>query len=191
MDSFTTYFELGLRHIADIRGYDHILFIIALCATYTFQQLKEVAILVTAFTVGHSVTLALAALNIIPVNESLIELLIPITILLTSLYNISRSPDKGFTKLKYGLAIGFGLIHGMGFSNYFRVILGKEASITGPLFAFNIGLEAGQLLIVVAFLLLESMIFLFTKMKKEKWIIFASGATAGISIILIIEMLIG
>lgn len=190
MSFFGTYFELGLHHIADIRGYDHILFIIALCATYTIKQVKELLILVTAFTIGHSLTLALAALNLITVNAFIIELLIPITIVVTSIYNVSRSPDQSFTRFKYLMALAFGLIHGMGFSNYFRTILGRESDIVGPLLAFNLGLEVGQLLIVIGFLLLETAFFYLLRPRKASWTLFVSGATAGISLVIIVEMLV-
>src|SRR5690606_36442445 len=123
-------------------GYDHILFVIALCAIYTLRDWRRVLILVTAFTVGHSITLALATFRIINVRSDVVEFLIPLTILLTAGSNIFKRDDyfqDRKIQLNYGLALFFGLIHGMGFSNYLREILGKSANITLPLLAFNIG----------------------------------------------------
>ncbi len=191
MSTFRAYLEIGLNHITDIQGYDHILFIIALCATYSLRDIKNILIMVTAFTLGHSVTLVLAALDIIPVNSFWVELLIPITIIITSLYNMLPSAGTSrFDRFKYLMAVGFGLIHGLGFSSFFKVMLGRESEIVTPLFAFNVGLEIGQIAIVLAFLLLEGLLYLITPMKKRPWILVVSGATMGISIILVIEKLI-
>ena len=194
MSELSTYLQLGLQHIADIKAYDHILFIIALCATYLVSEWKKVLILVTAFTIGHSVTLILAALNIIVFRSEVIEFLIPVTIFITSLYNLipSKTSDlKGtfsrLTNIKYLLAMGFGLIHGMGFSNYFRSLLSREESIVKPLFAFNVGIEIGQLIIVAIIFVLTWILYRTTQMKQREWILFISGATAGISVILMME----
>ena len=194
MSEFNTYLQLGWQHIADINAYDHIIFIIALCATYLISEWKKVLVLVTAFTIGHSVTLILAALGLIVFNRSVIEFLIPVTILLTSIYNLfdNKSGDvkdtfARKTNIKYLLAMGFGLIHGMGFSNYFRSLLGKEESIVKPLFAFNVGIELGQLLIVVIIFAITWILYRLVHMKQREWILFISGVTAGISIILMME----
>ncbi len=194
MSEFSTYLQLGWQHIADINAYDHILFIIALCATYLISEWKKVLVLVTAFTIGHSVTLILAALGLIVFNRSIIEFLIPVTILLTSIYNLFNIKSSAIkdtfarrTNIKYLLAMGFGLIHGMGFSNYFRSLLGKEESIIKPLFAFNVGIELGQLLIVVIIFVITWLLYRLIHMKQREWILFISGVTAGISIILMME----
>src|SRR5690606_22255662 len=128
MSEFQLYFGLGKDHILDPNGYDHILFVIALCIVYTLREWKKVLILVTAFTVGHSVTLALATLEVISVNASLIEFLIPVTIFITAASNIFRTQEGATVRamqLNYAYAMIFGLIHGMGFSNYLRSILGR------------------------------------------------------------------
>ncbi|MGB3586189.1 MAG: HupE/UreJ family protein, partial [Tunicatimonas sp.] len=151
MSTFSLYFNLGLTHILDILGYDHILFVVALCALYMLRDWRKVLILITAFTIGHSITLALATLNIIQVNVALIEFLIPVTIFITAVSNILRSQKNvspSRVQLNYAYALFFGLIHGMGFSNYLRSLLGKEEDITVPLLAFNLGLELGQIVIV-------------------------------------------
>src|SRR6187551_1859470 len=129
MSEFQVYFQEGREHILDWKfGYDHILFVIALSALYLLRDWKKVLILVTAFTIGHSVTLALAALDIIPVNEKLVEFLIPTTIFITAASNLFKNEEtigqRNF-HINYAYGLLFGLIHGMGFSNYFRTILGK------------------------------------------------------------------
>ena len=156
MTEFELYLRLGFEHISDLKGYDHILFVIALAAVYPLREWKHLLILVTAFTIGHSVTLALSTLGWVNVDADLIETLIPITIFITAALNIverfAKDPDKALQRdwrIKYALAIGFGLIHGLGFSNYLRAILGGEQSLVLPLFSFNVGLEIGQLVILV------------------------------------------
>ncbi len=187
---FKLYLKLGFDHILDINGYDHILFVIALCAAYRFTEWKKILILVTAFTVGHSLTLALSALNVVRVNADLIEFLIPLTILITALFNVIKPVDgvvdKKTMTTKYGLALMFGLIHGLGFSNYFRSLLGKEESIVGPLMAFNIGVELGQIVIVALTVFIGYALMRWFKAKQRDWTLFVSGAAAGIAISLMI-----
>src|SRR5690606_29026597 len=152
------YFGLGKDHILDYaNGYDHILFVVALCAIYLMRDWKKILILVTAFTIGHSITLALATLKIIVVNAELIEFLIPLTIFITAVANIFRRTEVSdrTTYVNYGFALFFGLIHGMGFSNYLQAILGKNSSIVSQLFAFNVGLEVGQIIIVSVFMVIS------------------------------------
>jgi hypothetical protein len=176
---FTFYFNLGIEHITDFEGYDHMLFLLALCAVYSFREWKKLLILVTAFTIGHSVTLALAALNIVKVNSDLIEFLIPVTIFLTALFNLLSFAKKSAYRLKYALALGFGLIHGLGFSNYFRAILGREADIVMPLFAFNVGVEAGQILVVLALLVISTIALHILNLSSKTWT-FSVSLLAGV-----------
>ena len=184
---FQIYLELGLEHIADVQGYDHILFVAMLCAVYTFKEWKQVLILVTAFTIGHSLTLALATLNIIRVSNAWVEFLIPVTIFVTAAGNmISGKPGHASTRIKYALALFFGLIHGLGFSNYLRSLLGTHDSILFPLLAFNIGVELGQILIVLCILTLMSLL-LFFKIKQRDWILVLAGAGTGIALTLMLE----
>ncbi len=191
MSSFRLYFDLGRDHILDYaNGYDHILFVIALCTLYTSRDWKQVLILVTAFTVGHSITLALATLNLIKVKSEWIEFLIPVTIFITAVSNIFKKEDAysdGKIQINYAFALFFGLIHGMGFSNYLRAILGKSENILTPLFAFNVGLEFGQLIIVVIFL---SSCFIFVDLfgiSRRDWKLVISSGVAGISLMLMKE----
>ena len=196
--TFSTYLQLGFEHIADLAGYDHILFIVALCAIYSIVEWRKVPILVTAFTIGHSVTLALAAMDIIPINAALIEFLIPVTIFITALYNVivhrfnPSEVEKTFDRkinFNYLFALLFGLIHGMGFSNFFKslVMPGMESEFITQLFAFNVGVEVGQLLIVAVILAASFVAFSLLKIKQREWNLFISGAAAGISLIMALE----
>lgn len=189
VNEFQLYFGLGKDHILDyINGYDHILFVLALCAVYTIHDWKRILILVTAFTIGHSVTLALATLQLIAVNTQLIEFLIPVTILITCISNLFIKeiiPSKRPVQTNYFLALFFGLIHGMGFSNYLRAILGKASSIASPLFAFNVGLEFGQIIVVGIFLLLTFIVLDLLRGNRRDWKMVVSSAIGGIALILI------
>lgn len=189
MNEFLIYLKLGFSHISDVKGFDHILFIITLCAVYKMSEWRKVALLVTAFTIGHSVTLALSALKIIVFDAALIELLIPVTIFFTSISNLfyKHSAKSGLLTYNYGLALVFGLVHGMGFSNFFNALMGDRGSIVFPLFAFNLGLEIGQLLIVCAFFALYFLFEMVQKVNHKAWTQFFSGAGAGVSLVLIIE----
>src|SRR5690606_17303442 len=129
MSQFWLYFDLGLNHILDTNGYDHILFVLALCSVYVPRDWRKILILVTAFTIGHSVTLALSSLKIVLINTSWIEFLIPVTIFITALVNLfkRRLPyQTQKVQVNYLFALFFGLIHGFGFSNYLRSLLGRS-----------------------------------------------------------------
>ncbi|MCP1384266.1 HupE/UreJ family protein [Runella salmonicolor] len=189
MSEFQAYLQLGFSHITDPNGYDHILFVIALCAIYAFKEWKKVLVLVTAFTLGHSVTLALATLKMITYSSAFIELLIPITIFITAVSNFSEKStgEPKSPKLRYVLAACFGLIHGMGFSNYLRSLLGDQDSIVMPLFAFNVGLELGQLVIVAIALAIASLFVEVIRVKRLTWNHLISGIVAGMALSLILE----
>lgn len=202
ISDFTVYFRLGIEHIADLRGYDHILFIASLTVAYALREWRRLLILVTAFTLGHSLTLALATIGLIRADPTLIEILIPVTILVTSLFNIADSRsgwgsgerDRRMRRhhlVLYCLAGGFGLIHGLGFSSFLRAVLGEEESILVPLFAFNVGLEIGQILIVAVVFVLGAIITRVIGMLRRDWLLVVSGATAGVAITLIIDRLPG
>lgn len=190
MTKFELFLQMGFEHIADIRGYDHILFILALCGVYLLYQWKHVLILVTAFTIGHSVTLALATLKILIIPSSIIEFLIPVTIVLTALLNIFRRSvqfSKRMHAIKYATAMFFGLIHGLGFSNYLRSMLGQEQSIAKPLLAFNLGLELGQIAVVLVILLVAQLVVGLLKAPQREWNLVISGSAFGIATILMLE----
>ncbi|WP_343701865.1 HupE/UreJ family protein [Chitinophaga sp.] len=188
MQEFSLYFQEGWQHILDLNGYDHILFVMALCAIYLVNDWKKVLILVTAFTIGHSITLALSVLNIIRVPSALIEFLIPVTIVITAFSNVLRkSQPAGNMQLNYFFALFFGLIHGMGFSNYLKSMLGSQTNIVQPLLAFNLGLEVGQIIIVIIVLLLAQLLVSFTTVKRRDWAMFISAAIFGIAFMMSIE----
>mgnify|MGYP001250390001 FL=1 len=189
MNSLSFYIKLGFDHISDFAGYDHMLFLVALCAIYRIQQWKSILILVTAFTIGHSVTLVLSSLDILIIQSNIIEFLIPVTIFLTALNNVivSNSTEKSKMNKNYVMALFFGFIHGMGFSNYFKALLMDSSSVTLPLLGFNIGIELGQI-IVVFFIVSVGYVFLNKfKVKHRDWNFFISGAAAGISLVFILE----
>jgi hypothetical protein len=194
LSDFYLWFSTGIEHIADWQGYDHILFIIALSATYELKSWKKLIILVTAFTIGHSITLALSVLRIIILPTSVVEFLIPVTIIITCLYNLfNLEPAKRHAREKgsiigiSGAALFFGFIHGLGFSNFLRSMLGREEDITYPLFAFNLGLEAGQILILAGVLLFSLILALFIKVNSRDRKLFISAAVFGIALLMAIE----
>ena len=190
MSEFSLYLQLGIDHILDVKGYDHILFVVALCAIYTISDWKKLLIMVTAFTLGHSVTLALATFQLVRFNSDIIEFIIPVTIFVTAFFNILRGSRqfsyRGFDQ-NYLFALFFGLVHGLGFSNYLIRLLGKDTSILTQLFAFNIGLEIGQIIIVAIFMT-SSFIFvdLFNTNQRD-WRLVISSAVAGIALTIMIE----
>lgn len=168
------------------------LFLLALCAIYTLSDWRKVIALVTSFTIGHSVTLALATFNIIRFNTGLIEFLIPVTILITCITNFFKlkgaaSKQGTILSIHNLMALLFGLIHGMGFSNFLRAMLGRSGSIWQQLLAFNIGIELGQLLIVAILLVIGAIVMNIFKAKKRDWIMVLSSAAAGVAIVLMME----
>jgi hypothetical protein len=192
METLEIYLHIGFKHIIDWGAWDHILFVLALTIRYQWTDGKKLLGLVTAFTIGHSVTLALSTLQWIDFPSDLIEILIPITILATAITNfwVKSFDFKAKYPLIYFLALFFGLIHGLGFSTYLKSLLGKEDSILGPLFSFNFGLELGQLL-VVGIILIISFIFVSTfKLKRVRYVQIGSGIAIAFSINMIVERII-
>jgi len=189
LQDFILWFSTGMEHIADLQGYDHILFILTLCGIYPYTEWKNLLLLVTAFTLGHSLTLALSVLDVLRMPAAWIEFLIPLTILCTCIYNLAtlNRPLKSSNTVRYVMAVFFGCIHGMGFSNYLRSLLGSENSVLGPLFGFNLGLEAGQLLILAAILLLHITISRLGRLSNYNWKFFISSAVSGIAFIMAAE----
>ena len=188
MTDFLFYLQLGWEHIISSDALDHQLFILALVAIFSFKDLKKVLILVTAFTIGHSVTLALSAFDIIRFPSNWIEFLIPCTIVFTALDNLifSKNVEK-LIKLNYFLALFFGLIHGMGFANSVRMMLAQEQSITTPLFGFNVGLEIGQIAVVIIVLCIFYLLSTFLKLQKKHWILLVSAPILVVSLKMAIE----
>lgn len=188
MTDFLFYLQLGWEHIISIDALDHQLFILALVAIFSFQDLKKVLILVTAFTLGHSFTLALSAFDIIRFPSNWVEFLIPCTIVFTALDNIIFSKNEAkLIKLNYLLALIFGLIHGMGFANSVRMMLAKEQSIVIPLLGFNVGLEIGQIAVVIIVLSIFYILSTFLKLKKKHWVMLVSAPILIFSIKMALE----
>lgn len=199
---FLIYLRLGFHHIADLAGYDHILFVTALAIPYAARDWRRLLVLVTAFTVGHSVTLALATLRLVSVPSTLVEALIPATILVTAIMawretragtSLPNRPPADASPTtatvpasRYLLATLFGLIHGLGFSTYLRALLGEEESIALPLFAFNVGLELGQLLILAVVLTVGALV-VRTLMDRRRWAQVLVGVTATLSLFLLLQ----
>ncbi len=189
MQDFWLYFQLGRDHIADWKGYDHILFVTALCLRYLLKDWRKVLILVTAFTIGHSITLALSVLNYVTVSVKWIEFLIPVTIVITAISNIYQKDFqfKARFPLIYFFALFFGLIHGLGFSNYLKSLLGKTTNVVSELLAFNLGLEFGQILIVLLVLFVSWICITLLKISRREYLLFLSGAIFGVAFLMAIE----
>ncbi|WP_207497135.1 HupE/UreJ family protein [Aridibaculum aurantiacum] len=190
MSDFGFYFSLGWEHIISLDALDHQLFVIALTVLYTLKDWKKVLILVTAFTIGHSITLALSTLDIIALPTELVEFLIPLTISITALFNIiKRKPSVKTVQVNYLFALFFGLIHGLGFANTLKFMLAKGQALGTSLLAFNLGLEVGQVIVVVLLLLLTHLILSYTKVQQRTWIIFISSIVLVVSLKLVLERL--
>jgi len=188
MSDFGFYFKLGWEHIISIGALDHQLFILALAAIYLLKDWKQVLILVTAFTIGHSITLALSVFDIIRFSAKWVEFLIPCTIVFTAIINLFQ---KSFTprsvRINYFLALFFGLVHGMGFANSIRFMLASDQSIGWGLFGFNIGLEVGQIAVVLSILLFSTILVALFKVNRRDWVIFASAGIFGLALKMALE----
>lgn len=188
MSDFAFYFKMGWGHIISKDALDHQLFILALACVYTIKDIKKVLVLVTAFTIGHSLTLALSVYDIIRFSSKWVEFLIPCTIFITALNNLFQvnSASKS-AKINYYLALCFGLIHGMGFANAIRIMLAQDQTIGWGLFGFNVGLEVGQIF-CVAIILTVSILFLnYLKVARRDWVFFVSSGVFALSIKMTLE----
>jgi len=200
MSVFQTYLTLGFYHIISWQATDHLTFLLALCAPYALADWRRVLALITSFTVGHSLTLALATLGVVAVNEPLIEVLIPVTIMGAALVNMGRAgpalarpsarpqPASALWNVSTLLALSFGLIHGLGFSNYLRALLGAAHRPVLELLAFNVGVELGQVLVVSAILLLGLLLTRGLGVGRRDWLLTVSGAALGVATLLLAQM---
>ncbi|MFC6225965.1 HupE/UreJ family protein [Hymenobacter artigasi] len=196
---FQTYLQLGFLHICTPHAADHLTFLLALCAPYVLADWRRVLALVTSFTVGHSLTLALATLGLVAFRPAIIEALIPVTIILTALWNLRGAgsalvrptlrPAPVLAAAPNALALVFGLIHGLGFSNYLRALLGPNSRPVQELLAFNVGVELGQVLIVSAILLLGALLLRGLGVQRRDWLLTTSGAALGIATVLLLQLL--
>ncbi|MDV6169294.1 HupE/UreJ family protein [Flavobacterium sp. DG1-102-2] len=192
MSEFLLYFETGLRHVLDINGYDHLLFITMLTVPYTFKDWKNILALITLFTVGHTISLILSVYGVIKVNPSMIEFLIPVTILIAAIYNIIKLGKKSSKNNSISAiaitALFFGIIHGLGFSNYFKLILDKNTKDKMlPLLEFALGIETAQLIIVLMVLIIGYVLIEFFRLGKRDWVLITSAFVAGV----VVPMIIG
>jgi hypothetical protein len=190
MSDFSFYFKMGWEHIISKDALDHQLFILALACVYTLTDIKRVLILVTAFTIGHSLTLALSVYDIIRFSSKWVEFLIPCTIFITALNNIIQiDTNAKSARINYYLALCFGLIHGMGFANAIRIMLATDQTIGWGLFGFNIGLEAGQIFVVAVILIISILFLNVLKINRRDWIFFLSAGVFALSLKMALERL--
>ena len=177
--------KLGLTHVLDWNAYDHILFLIALVAAYTFYEWKRVFWLVTVFTIGHTLSLVLAAYDVIQVSSDWVEFLIPVSILFTAIYNIifaNANIAKQKINALYAFTLFFGLIHGFGFSSYFNMISQGAESKLIMLVEFALGVELSQLFVVIPVLLLGFIFQNMFRFSKKDWILVSSSIVIGLCI---------
>jgi len=188
MEAFILYFKMGLNHVLDFKAYDHILFLIVLAVVFSFNQWKKAILLITLFTLGHSLTLGLAAYGVVNFDINLIEFLIPVTIFITGATNLFRTgkPNQK-NSINLVFALFFGLIHGLGFSNYFRMMIGKSEDKLMPLLEFALGIEAAQIIIVFAILVIGALLQSVLKVSKRDWVLVTSSIVIGFSIQMILE----
>ena len=189
MDNFYIWFSSGFTHIADWGAYDHILFLFALCGINTVHQWKSTLVLITAFTIGHSVTLALSTFKVLRINSELVEFLIPLTIVFTCVFNLyfnNKVSDKNLN-LNYFMALLFGCIHGLGFSALLRSMLGGDSSIIFPLLSFNIGLEIGQIIVILVIMLFSVALTSTIIKDQNKWNKYVSLTILMISVIISVD----
>ncbi len=190
-NTLSSFFITGWEHIVDINAYDHLLFVMTLCAAFQLKQWRQILVIITAFTIGHSCTLILSSLKLVPSNSAIIETLIPITIMITAIANIvnyKKENKKSDVRVKYGIALAFGLIHGLAFANNFKFMLMSD-DIVMPLFVFNLGIEIGQLFIVLLFMIVLWLYSYVLKKEHFDWNLFFSGAGFGIATTLFINVL--
>ena len=188
MQDFIFYLKLGWEHIISLDALDHQLFVLVLVAVYSFSDWKKILVMVTAFTIGHSITLALSTLDIIRISSDWVEFLIPLTIVITAFDNIIfKGNQSKLMRINYFLALFFGLIHGMGFANTARMMLAKEQNLLTPLLGFNIGLELGQIVVVIAFLMLLFVVIKIFRVHKKDWIMFISSGVFALALKMTLE----
>jgi hypothetical protein len=188
MNDFFFYLNLGFSHVLDINAYDHILFLIVLVVSFSFKQWKNILWLVTVFTLGHTLSLALSVYKIIDVNSALVEFLIPLTIFLTATKNIfSGLKTNSNSKVLLLFSFCFGWIHGLGFSNYFKMIVTETDLKIIKLIEFSLGIELAQIAIVIFIVALYHLVTPIFKISKRDWIFVISAIVIGITIPLLFE----
>lgn len=190
MEDFWLYLKLGFDHVLNWNAYDHVLFLAALVASYSFQQSRKVVWLVTLFTIGHVLSLALSAYNILRISEDLIEFLIPVSIIFTAVYNIftaGKTKGKSKINLLYFLTFFFGLVHGFGFSFHFNMLAKSADNIFLMLVEFALGIELAQILVVFVVLLVGFIVQNIFRFSKRDWVLVISSIVLGMTIPILAE----
>ena len=191
MDAFFIYLNMGINHVLDIKGYDHVLFLLALISPYAFKDWKRILFLVSIFTVGHTLALVLSVYNVVSVKASLVEFLIPVTILITALFALftaGKTTKKESVTFVAGVTLFFGLIHGLGFSNYFKTIMiGTPSEKVLPLMAFALGIEIAQLIVFMIGLILAYVAQAVFKFSKREWGLIIASFIIGAVVPMLIE----
>nr|WP_315191407.1 HupE/UreJ family protein [uncultured Flavobacterium sp.] len=191
MSDFWIYFQIGLKHVLNIYAYDHVLFLVALAVPFTFKDWQRIVLLVTLFTVGHTMALLLSVYEIVSIKVNVVEFLIPITIFITALFSLftaGKSSKKESLNLVFFITLFFGIIHGLGFSNYFKTILGGSAnSKLIPLSEFALGIEAAQIIVVFVVLALSYIVQTVFRFSKRDWTLVMSAFIIGVVLPMILE----
>ena len=190
MDEFWFNVQYGLNHVLDINGYDHVLFLMVLSVPYIFKDWKRILVLVSVFTVGHTLSLFLAAYDVVSINSSLVEFLIPITILVVAIYNIftaSNSPKYERIGILFISTLFFGLIHGLGFAREFKMFIGRSDSKLMPLVEFALGIEIAQIIIVFVVLFIGFIGQTVFRFSRRDWMMVVSALVVGMVIPMIIN----
>lgn len=191
MTEFWIYFNMGLKHVLNINAYDHTLFLIGITIPYTFNEWKKWLLLISLFTVGHTISLILSVFGVIYFKETLVEFLIPITILIVALFNLftagKSSKNESITLIAI-VTLVFGIIHGLAFANDFKSILpGNATSKLLPLGEFALGIECSQLIIVIIALIVSFLVQTVFRFSKRDWTLVMSAFIIGVVTPLIIQ----
>lgn len=185
MSDFWFYFNIGLQHVLDWSAYDHVLFLMVLAVPYSFDNWKQILWLVTVFTIGHTISLVVAAFEFFTPESSKIEFFIPMTILVGAIYNVflagKKSDESNFGMLLV-FALFFGLIHGLGFSTFFVKLTAHLDSRTVPLVSFASGIELSQIIIIMAVLILGFIMQRMFRVSRKDWILVVSSIVIGLVI---------
>ena len=191
MSEFWIYFNIGLKHVLDFNAYDHVLFLIALMVPYAFKDWRNIFVLVSLFTLGHTLSLLLSVYGIVQIQAILVEFLIPITILITAIFHLftaGKSSKNQNIKFVAIVNLFFGIINGLGFSNYFKTILpGNASDKLLPLFEFALGIEVAQIIVVLVVLIISYVVQTFFRFSKRDWALVMSSFIIGVVLPMIIE----
>ena len=191
MSDFWIHFSSGLKHLCNLQAYKDVLFLLVLTVPYEFKSWKRILILVSLLTAGHTLTLMLSVFNVITIKVSIVAFIIPIIILITALYSIISTGKSSKKDSIIFIAIVtslFGIIHGLGFANYFNShITGKPTDKLLPLFESSLGFCVSQILTITLALLLGYVVQTLLKFSKRDWLLIVSSFVIGIVIPMIIR----